>query len=110
MRPCTKTSLWPGNCVKEGMNCPFCGIALKAAAHRGIDVSYCPLCGGTWVDHIEKLTSAARIRHRLPGWLLPVVLLTALILIGCLIAAIAVGAVRVWPTFRSWTESLPFRS
>jgi hypothetical protein len=90
------------------MTCPFCRIALKAAAHRGIAVSYCPLCGGTWVGHmaLENLTSPVRFRRRLPGWLLRVVLFTALILIGYLIGAVAVGAVRVWPTLRNWTESL----
>jgi len=101
------TVLWPSNCAKEGVDCPFCRIALKAASYRGIAVSYCPLCGGTWVDHMafENLLSPVHSHHRLPGWLLRVVLLTALILIGCLIGAVAVGAVRVWPALQSWTES-----
>jgi hypothetical protein len=53
----------------------------------------------------ENLTSHIRAPHRLQGWLLRVIILTALILIGCLIGAVAVGAVRVWPGLRSWTES-----
>jgi hypothetical protein len=107
-QPNCDRSLWPGNCVKEGMNCPFCRIALKAAAHRGTAVTYCPLCGGTWVEHMafENLTSPVRSRRRFPGWLLRVVLFTALMMIGCLIGAVAAGAVRVWPTLRNWTESL----
>jgi hypothetical protein len=38
--------------------------------------------------------------------LLRIVLLTALILVGCLIATVSVGAVKLWPTVRNWMVAL----
>ena len=42
------------------MNCPLCNVALKVAGHRGVDVNYCQLCGGTWLDRqgFENLAAA----------------------------------------------------
>ncbi len=35
-----------------------------------------------------------------------IALLTALVLAGCLIATITVGAVKLWPAVKNWTEAL----
>jgi hypothetical protein len=80
------------------MNCPLCSVALKVASHRRVEVNYCPVCGGTWLNRWEfdHLSPSARPVRTLPPWLLRVAILTALLLAGCLIAAVAVGAMKVW--------------
>jgi hypothetical protein len=93
------------------MNCPICNVGLKIAGHRGVSVNYCPLCGGTWLDKggFDRLPSAARMLTqgpRVPGRLLRIAILTALILAGCLIATISVGALKQWPTVRGWAGAL----
>ena len=90
------------------MTCPICNIALKLAQHRGVDVNYCPLCGGTWLDryrfdHLPTPTTAAPRPHRR---MLRIAILTALVLAVCLVAVVSVAAVKLWPTVRSWTEAL----
>ena len=71
-------------------------------------MNYCPLCGGTWLDRwgFDHLSPSARPVRRFPPWLLRVAILTALLLAGCLISTVAVGAMKLWPTVRSWTEAL----
>jgi len=90
------------------MNCPLCKVALKVAGHRGVEVNYCPLCGGTWLDRwgYDSLSiPVTPARHAGRRWL-RVAILTALLLAGCLVAAVSVGAVKLWPTVRNWTETL----
>ena len=90
------------------MNCPLCKIALKVVGHRGVEVNYCPLCGGTWLDRwgYDNLSRAVTpARHARRRWL-RVAILTALLLAGCLVAVVSVGAVKLWPAVRSWTEAL----
>ncbi len=90
------------------MNCPLCNIALKATGYRRIELNYCPLCGGTWLDRrgYDNLPGAVSpARHARRRWL-RVAILTALLLAVCLVAAVSVGAVRLWPAVRSWTEAL----
>ena len=47
------------------MNCPLCSVALKVGSHRIVEVNYCPVCGGTWLDRwgLDHLSpsSAARV-------------------------------------------------
>jgi len=90
------------------MNCPLCNVALKAVSYRSVEVNYCPLCGGTWLDRLalDNVSQAAVKSLSFPLRLLRIAILTALILAGCLIATVAVGAIKLWPTIRSWTESL----
>ena len=38
--------------------------------------------------------------------MLRIAVLTVLVLTGCLIAAVSVAAVKLWPTVRTWTEAL----
>lgn len=91
-----------------GMNCPLCNIALKAAGHRGVSVNYCPLCGGTWLDRcgFDNLSDTVVTAPRPHRRVFPIVILSSLVLAGCVIAAVAVGAVTLWPAVRSWTEAL----
>jgi hypothetical protein len=90
------------------MTCPLCKVALKVVGHRGVEVNYCPLCGGTWLDRwgydnlSRAVTPVRRARRR---WL-RVAILTVLLLAGCLVAVVSVGAVKLWPAVRSWTEAL----
>ena len=93
------------------MNCPICNVGLKIAGHRGVNVNYCPLCGGTWLDKggFDSLPSVARMLPqglRVPRRLLRIAILTALVLVGCLIATISVGAIKLWPTVRGWAEAV----
>jgi hypothetical protein len=93
------------------MNCPICNVGLKIVGHRGVSVNYCPLCGGTWLDRggFDRLPSVARMlpqRPRAPRRLLRIAILTALILVGCLIATISIGAIKLWPTVRGWTKAM----
>jgi uncharacterized protein (UPF0147 family) len=104
-------SAWLSNCAGNGMNCPICNIGLKIAGHRGVSVNYCPLCGGTWLDKagFDRLSSVAKMLPqglRVPRRLLRIGILTALILAGCLITAISVGAFKLWPTVRGWAEAV----
>ena len=71
-------------------------------------MNYCPVCGGTWLDRwgFDHLSPSVRPVRRFPPWLLRVAILTAMLLAGCLIATVAVGAMKLWPTVRSWTEAL----
>lgn len=90
------------------MNCPICNIVLKFADYRRIEVNYCPLCGGTWLDRwsyecLSEAVTSPRHSHR--RWL-RIAILTALVLVGCLVATVTVGAVKLWPMVRSWTEAL----
>ena len=88
------------------MNCPLCHVALKITRYRHADLRYCPLCGGTWLDRAEfagiAYSPRPRCSHHGGRRLLRIALLTALILTGCLIATISVGAVISWPRLRSW--------
>jgi Zn-finger nucleic acid-binding protein len=98
-------------CLFQSMKCPICEVALKIAGHRGFSISYCPLCGGTWLDSsgFDRLSAPAPMAPgtpKIPRRLLRIVLLRALILVGCLIATISVGAVKLWPTVRSWVAAL----
>jgi hypothetical protein len=108
LAPSSRLRSWRLDCVSQGMNCPLCDIALKAAGHRGIEVNYCPLCGGTWLDRwgydnlSRAVTPASHARRR---WL-RVALLTALLLAVGLVAVVSVGAVKLWPAVRTWTEAL----
>jgi Transcription factor zinc-finger len=79
---------------KHSMNCPFCRVALKAAGHRGVEVSYCPLCGGTWMTRwqFDRLCCAANRGNPPSRRLLRIALLILLLLAGCLIATIRVGS------------------
>jgi hypothetical protein len=82
---------------------------LKIAGHRGVNVNYCPLCGGTWLDKggFDHLPSVARMLAQgpqAPRRLLRIAILTALILLGWLIATISVGAIKRWPTVRGWAD------
>ena len=97
---------WRLDCAGQGMNCPICSVALKVANHRSVEVNYCPVCGGTWLDRwgFDHLSPSARPVRRFPRWLLRAAILTALLLAGCL--TVAVGAMKLWPTIRSWTEAL----
>ena len=87
------------------MNCPLCNIALKVAEHRGLDVKYCPLCGGTWLNQHGlasiPLNTGTQRRRRL----LRITILVAILLLGSMIVTVSVGAVKLWPTIRSWTEA-----
>ncbi len=90
------------------MNCPLCDVALKVARHRGVDVNYCPLCGGTWLDRygFDNLSPTARAAPRIHRRVLRIAIFTALVLVGCLVATVSVGALKLWPTLRGWTEAL----
>ena len=90
------------------MNCPLCNVALKAAAHRGVGVNYCPLCGGTWLDRyrFDNLSPTAVPGRPAYRRVLRIAVITALVLAGCLAVTVTVGAVKLWPAVRSWTESL----
>ena len=35
------------------MNCPRCGVDLKAEMYEGVEVDRCPTCWGTWLDKGE---------------------------------------------------------
>jgi Zn-finger nucleic acid-binding protein len=35
------------------MNCPKCRVALKMYVRQGIEINYCPLCRGVWLDRSE---------------------------------------------------------
>lgn len=39
------------------MNCQRCEVELKSAVRQGVEVDYCPLCRGVWLDRgeLEKL-------------------------------------------------------
>ena len=98
----------PGIASAKVMNCPLCNVALKAAGYRRVDVNYCPLCGGTWLDRwgYENLSeNVTPAKHHRPRWL-RITILTALVLAGCLLAVVSVGAVKLWPTVRSWTGAV----
>src|SRR5947209_17946629 len=93
------------------MNCPLCDVALKMAGYRGCSVNYCPLCGGTWLerrvfDSLPSNAGAVPRPWRAHGRLLRIAALTALVLTGCLIATISVGAVKLWPTVQMWAVGL----
>ena len=90
------------------MNCPLCNIALKVAGHRGVDVNYCQLCGGTWLDRrgFENLAQSAGAAQHARRPMLRVALIAGLVLAACLLAAVSIGAVKVCPAVRSWTEGL----
>jgi hypothetical protein len=90
------------------MNCPLCNVALKVAAHRGVDVNYCPLCGGTWLDRygFDNLSPTAGARPRANRRILRIAIITALVLVGGLVVTATVGAVKLWPAVRTWSESL----
>ena len=90
------------------MTCPLCNIALKAAGHRGVAVSYCPICGGTWLDQwtYDHLAVDGAPPPRARGRLLRITVITAVVLVGCLAVTLSVGAVKLWPTVRGWTEVL----
>jgi Transcription factor zinc-finger len=90
------------------MNCPLCNVPLKVAVHRGVNVNYCPLCGGTWLDRygLDNLSPTASAAPRASRRMLRIAILTALVLIACLLVTVTVGAVKLWPEVRSWTESL----
>ena len=42
----------------------------------------------------------------MPRRLLRIAILTGLVLVGCLVATISVGAIKVWPTVRGWAEAV----
>ncbi len=35
------------------MNCPMCNVELRVSDRQGIEIDYCPQCGGIWLDHDE---------------------------------------------------------
>ena len=54
-------------------------------------------------DQLATTAGAARRPHRR---MLLVAVLTALVVVGCLVAAVSIAAVKFWPTVRSWTEAI----
>ncbi|MBS1854248.1 MAG: zf-TFIIB domain-containing protein [Acidobacteria bacterium] len=89
------------------MRCPLCSISLKAASHRGIALSYCPVCGGTWLDrerYGDVGSAAARHHgHRRPARAAAV---AGLAIAVCLLVALAAGAVKFWPVVSGWVRTL----
>ncbi len=60
------------------MKCPICNVELRTSDREGIEIDYCPQCGGIWLDGgeldkvIERSTlgsGADRVgyRHRRNG-------------------------------------------
>ena len=43
--------------------CPVCGVELKPRVVYGIEVDFCPRCGGVWLDGGELNKLIARIRE-----------------------------------------------
>lgn len=39
--------------ANPGMSCPTCQVALVMSEHQGIEIDYCPRCGGIWLDRGE---------------------------------------------------------
>lgn len=37
----------------EGMACPVCRTGLTISARQGIEIDYCPVCRGVWLDRVE---------------------------------------------------------
>ena len=64
------------------------------------------LVGRQRIDHLSSASRTLPRVSRLPRRLVRIAVLTALVLAGCLIATISVGAVKVWPTVRGWAEAL----
>jgi len=38
---------------KNTMKCPTCNTELKMSERSGIEIDYCPLCRGVWLDRGE---------------------------------------------------------
>ena len=47
--------------VNTELKCPRDGTVLIASNKQGIEIEYCPTCGGVWLDHgeLEKLIAMA---------------------------------------------------
>lgn len=43
--------------------CPVCGVELKPRIVYGIEVDYCPRCGGIWLDGGELQKLVAKIKE-----------------------------------------------
>ena len=43
--------------------CPVCGVELKPRVVYGIEVDFCPRCGGVWLDGGELGKLIAKIRE-----------------------------------------------
>ena len=46
------------------MDCPRCGVEMNVADQQGMEIDYCPVCHGVWLDQgelhkIVSLTSSA---------------------------------------------------
>ena len=35
------------------MQCPLCAATLRAVERQGVELDYCPQCGGMWLDQGE---------------------------------------------------------
>lgn len=91
------------------MNCPLCNVALKVAGHRGVNVNYCPLCGGTWLERygFDNLFSPAASAPPRPKRRILLIAIAATLVLGvCILATVMVGALKLWVTVQSWTGSL----
>jgi uncharacterized protein len=40
-----------------GMKCPICDIEMRITEREGVEIDYCPLCRGVWLDRgeLEKI-------------------------------------------------------
>jgi len=43
--------------------CPVCGVELKPRVVYGIEVDYCPKCGGVWLDGGELQKLIAKVKE-----------------------------------------------
>lgn len=35
------------------MQCPICSVELVMSERQGVEIDYCPRCGGVWLDRGE---------------------------------------------------------
>ena len=44
------------------MKCPVCNSVLTMTVRQGVEIDYCPLCRGVWLDRgeLDKLLAGAR--------------------------------------------------
>lgn len=48
------------------MNCPACRADLHLSERQGIEIDYCPACGGLWLDRgeLEKIIERSAYEYR----------------------------------------------
>lgn len=56
-------------CQGEHMNCPTCNVELKMTERQGVEIDYCSLCRGVWLDRgeLDKIIERAASELQAPA-------------------------------------------